>query len=124
MRHPLTLGVLSVTEVVLFAVGVSEDIITGEVHDDDGCSPHGAKFDLLEYEVASLQWVDERHPGEIADRKHESESVSRDVHGCQNCRLRIRLFNTRKEMESCIEYSPHCKAHRQHTNPGRELQAT
>jgi hypothetical protein len=41
----LTFGILSITEIVLFTISISEDIITKKVNEDNGHSPNGTKLD-------------------------------------------------------------------------------
>ena len=76
-----TFGIASVAEVVLLAVGAAEDVVSGEVHEEDGGGGGETKLDGVEDEVACLEGVRKGDPREVADGKHESEAVGGDVHG-------------------------------------------
>jgi hypothetical protein len=41
----LTFGILSITEIVLLTISISEDIIAKKVNKDNGHSPNGTKLD-------------------------------------------------------------------------------
>ncbi len=52
-RH--TLGVASIAEIILLAVGTTEDPVSREVDQDDDGSPNGSQLDLVEHQVTSLE---------------------------------------------------------------------
>ena len=84
---PLTLRVFAVPEVVLLAIRAPEDPVTNEVHGQNRHGVHRTKLHRVEGEVACLEGVGERHPGEVADGEHKAEAIGRDVHGSEDSRL-------------------------------------
>ena len=65
MKRGLTLGVLPIAEVVFLAVGVSEDVITRDVGEEDDSGPQGAQFDGFESEVPCLERIDKGDPRKV-----------------------------------------------------------
>ena len=83
----LTLRVPSIAEIVLLSISISEDIITGEIDNEDYGGPDRTKFNVLERQVPGLQGVHERYPSKIPDGEHEAETIRRDVHCSKDSRL-------------------------------------
>lgn len=82
-----TLWVSSVAEVILLTIGISEDIVTKEVHTNNRCSPSGTQFNLVEDQIPRLERVNARNPTKIADGEHEPKPVSGDIHLGEDSRL-------------------------------------
>ena len=83
-----TLWVAAVAEVILLAICRSENIVAGAMDEEDEGCISGTELDVGKGEVSRLKGVDERNPGEVTDGKHETESVSGDVHSRKDCGLR------------------------------------
>jgi hypothetical protein len=78
---------LSIAEVVLLAIGISEDVIPQEIDEQDTQDTEKAEFDMVEGEITGLKSVNERNKCEVADSKHESETITCDVHRREQCGL-------------------------------------
>lgn len=87
MIRSRTLRILSVSEVVLFAISRSEDVIAKSVHEQDERDTRVAELYRVEDEITRLERVHERHPSEISNCKHEAKTIGDDIHSCEDCRL-------------------------------------
>lgn len=86
------LGVAAVPEIKLLDVGALEGPHAKELDGDDGRACRQAQVDRGEGEVSRLQAVRERHKDEVAESKHEAETVRGDVHLVQDRRLRVSII--------------------------------
>lgn len=80
-------------ETILLVVGSAEDVVADPLHGENGCHVGWSQHDGVDGEVAGLDGVDEWHPDEISERKHETKPVSRQIHSREDCRL----------VEQCVE---------------------
>jgi hypothetical protein len=62
-----TLRVSTITEVILFAVRIAENVVSQRIHEEDARGVDRTKFYWVEREVPSLKGVYERHPEQITD---------------------------------------------------------
>ena len=83
----LTLGISPISEVVLFSISVPKYVVPRQIYKKDNCRPQGAQLHRLKSQISSLEGVNKRHPGKIADGEHESEAVCGDVHGSKDSGL-------------------------------------
>ena len=75
-------------EIVLLRVARLEDIHPHEGQQGDTSRSGRTEIDGVEREVSRLETEDEGDPGEVAEREHEAETVSCDVHLVEDGALR------------------------------------
>jgi hypothetical protein len=85
--HTRTLGITTVSELILFIVRCPEDVISEEIDSKDHGTPGMSKILRLENKVTCLERIYEWHPEKITNGKHKAKSVRDDVYGCQDCGL-------------------------------------
>ena len=86
----LDAGVLGVrAEVVLLAVGQTEDAITSSQNSADSDQAQSAELLGVGSQVTGLGRVHEGHPNNVSETQHESKAIGGDVHRRQNGRLHV-----------------------------------
>jgi len=101
------LGVIGVgAEIILLAVAGAEDIVAGELNRNNGANTGPAKLNWVNGEVAGLDAVGEWQPGKIAESKHETKAVCRDVDGRKNSWL---VVESVKYVRRLSDSNKHCK---------------
>ena len=80
-KSKLTFRVFSIAKIVLLAICISKYVISQKVDEQNTKGTERAKFDMVESEVTGLQSVSKRNKRQVADGKHEPETVACDVHG-------------------------------------------
>jgi hypothetical protein len=94
LRPTRTLGITSISELILFIVRCPKDVITEEINSKDRGTPGISQVFRPEGKVTSLERIHEWYPEQITNGKHEPKSVRDDIYRRQNCGLRGALMCT------------------------------
>ena len=116
----LTLGVFSIAKVVLLAICISKYIISQKIDEQNTKSTERAKFEVMESEVTGLKSVSKGNERQVADSKHESETVACDVHGREQGRLQERKGQKLLMENLPNQILPRCTDRPQHTKFGMQ----
>lgn len=96
----LAAGVVGVgAETILLVVGTAEDRVADCGDAEDHCETLEAELEREHGEVAGLEVVDEGHPDEVSEGKHEAEAVHDDVHGGQKRGLHVKTVQDIEGLE-------------------------
>lgn len=87
-KNLLTLGIPSLSELVLLSITSSENPVSQELYGQNSSSSIQSQIVGIEREISCRVAVREGNPCQISNRQHESESVCRNIHRTENGSLR------------------------------------